>query len=478
MESRLSRNKLVKKIALAEEIRKRKARNNFWSFCLYMDYDFFKEREAVLKQVAEAYQEIEEHKLDLLYVGMPPRTGKSYITTLFCAWVLGRHPEESVMRNTVTATLYSKFSDDLRAIMKGETHSSRYLDVFPGIRFRTDKVEGWKLTTAKYGVSYFGAGVGGSIIGFGATKVAILDDSIKNLEEAMSSTILQKKWDWYTSTHRSRKEKGVPEIHVATRWSTKDIPGRLESAGEFKSSRAKKIVIPALVNGKSYCEAAHTTEELLREKEINDELVWQAVWMQNPIEAKGLLMPLESLNKFSLKELHGGPDAIIGFCDTADEGTDFLCFVIGYVYGEKVYIVDVVFNQDEMELNEPRVAQKIIDHNADFVMFESNNGGKGFARNVARIIKETVGRLTCTIKWRPTTRNKETRIIMKAGFIKKYFHFRNDYKLGSEYAKYINQLTSYSKAGKNDHDDANDATTGLAELIKSSKGSSVKAKVV
>ena len=90
---------------------------------------------------------------------MPPRAGKSYITSLFCAWTLGRNPTESVMRNTCTATLFIKFSYDVRAILKTE----QFQQVFPSVRLSDDKknLGGWNTNTSKM-VGYFGAGVGGT----------------------------------------------------------------------------------------------------------------------------------------------------------------------------------------------------------------------------------------------------------------------------------------------------------------------------
>lgn len=445
-----------------KELKLLEAYDDFWEFCLYMDYEFFTIRESILKDVAEAFQQVEKGKLDLLYVGMPPRTGKSYITSLWCAWVLGRNPTESIMRNTVTGTLYNKFSNDIRDMMRGDTHKGRYLEVFSNIKFATEKLEGWKLTTSEHGVSYFGAGVGGTVIGLGCTKAAILDDSIKNAEEAMSEHALEKKWNWYGSTHKSRMEKGCPEIHIATRWSNNDIPGRLIAEGEFDNKKAKKIVIPALVNGKSYCEDIHTTEKLLKEKRLLDELIWEAEWQQSPIEAKGLVFPKKALNYFKLEDLNQKPDGILMAGDIADEGTDSLCCPLAYLYGDKVYIVDVVFTKDPIEITQPITASFIDKYNPDRAKFESNNGGKGFAMKVEELINTKT-----TIDWEATVSNKHTRILMKSGYIKEYFYFREDVEAGSDYDKYLRELTKYNKTGKVKHDDAPDGTTMLAEMIDS-----------
>jgi len=318
--------------------------------------------------------------------------------------------------------------------------------------------------------SYFCAGVGGTILGKGCNLAAIIDDSIKNVDEALSEPVLEKKWKWYTSTHKSRLESGCPEIFINTRWSRRDIYGRLDERGFFEPENGgKKIVIPALDDkGQSFCPDVKTTKELIDIKNMTDEMIWQAEWQQNPIEAEGILLPIEQLKRFSIDELMAdkekkivkAPDGIRGRVDTADEGTDYFCSVVSFIYGDKVYIVDVIFTQEGTDITEPLLAQQIIDWHIETDVIETNFGGKSFVRNIKRLVKE--GGSKALIKGKFTTRNKETRILMKAAYIKEYFVFRNDYEPGSEYDRFMQSLCSYMKAGKNEHDDANDATTGLA----------------
>ena len=153
-------------------------------------------------------------------------------------------------------------------------------------------------------------------------------------------------------------------------------------------------------------------------------------------------------------------DSIIGYTDTADEGTDFLSSLVAPTFGENIYITDVVFTQDPVETTEASVAQMIIDTKCDDMTIESNAAGKSFARNIDSLIE---GKSRCTITRILNTKNKETRILMKSGQIKKYIYFRSDYAAGSDYDKFMRYLTSYVKTGKNKHDDAADSVTGLAE---------------
>lgn len=468
---------LRQKLELLNELEIRQSRESFWSFAQFMDCSFFNDGKWYLKLIAEALQKISDGIIFFLMISTPPRAGKSYIVSMWNAWSIGKDHTVSFMRNTYGYSLAYKFSYDVREIIQKD----KFLKVFPEVKLKQDKkaVEDWAIEGSKQS-SYFCSGVGGAITGKGCETAGILDDPIKNLEEALSETMLDKTWEWYLSTHKSRLEKNCPEIHIATRWSKKDPIGMLLEA---ESEKWTQIVIPAIIDGKSFCEEVKTTEEYGEIKTLIDEALWESLYMQNPIEAKGLLFPIDSLNRFALKELHD-LDGCINYVDTADEGTDNLCSLIGHVKGGNVYIVDVVFTQDPIEVTEASVANQIIEWSPNKSVSESNFGGKSFAKNIKTIIKiendlirikngenhnnkdyvKQVENRTI-VKWKPNTQNKETRILMKSGQIKKYFWFRNDYDQGSDYDKYMRELTGYVKMVKNKKDDAADATTGLANEV-------------
>jgi len=445
------------------EVKRELCRQDFYSFCKYMDSKFFTTGKPHLKLIADAFQEIANGSIKKLAISMPPRAGKSYITSLFCAWLLGRDPTGSVMRNSYAAKLAEKFSKDIR---DGIIPDPKFYDIFPiKISNKSSAVDGWSLEGHTQ-TAYFCSGVGGAITGFGAKSCGILDDSIKNIEEALSEITVEATWNWYTSTHLSRLESGCPEIHIATRWTRHDCIGRLtdEYSPEYDSS-FKVINIPALdEQGQSFCDSVHTTAEYMAIKKVTDDFIWEAEYMQHPVESKGLLFPSEELNKFSLNELHNKPDGIVGCTDTADRGSDFLSSVIGKRYGQFTYITDCVFTQDGVEITEPLVAQMCIDTKCDIMKIESNNGGSSYARNVIRLLQDK--KAPCSVVDETTTTNKETRILMSAGYIKEYFYFRNDYELGSDYDKFMRQLTSYIKMGKNVHDDAADSIEALGSYMK------------
>lgn len=447
-------------------LRKREARSDFWAFCMYYDLKFFSKR-PVLKIVAIAlmlvYGAYCNKKIYRLAVSLPPRAGKSYIMSLFVAWMMGHFPEESVMRNTCSDTLFIKLSYDTRDIVK----SRRFNEIFPEIQLKSDKqnVHGWSLTKARQ-VSYFGAGVGGTVIGFGASMLAVTDDLYKSLEEALSETNNDKVWSWKQGTHDSRYEGNCCSIDIGTRWSEQDVLGRLEAQNKYDQI----IRIPALdENDQSFCEDVHTTAYYHELRDDTDESIWNAEYMQNPIEAKGLLFPKSELSFYKKADLKGVPDGVVGACDVADTGDDDFSAPFGKIYGEKIFISDVLFTKDAVESTEPRLAQLIIDTKCDKIRIESNNGGRIFSLAVRKTVIATNKLNKCEIQAKHTSKNKETRILMKSGWIKKHCVFlaESEYARDSEYAKFMKSLTTYMRIGSNKHDDAPDSLTILAEYIES-----------
>ena len=454
-------SKQAQKELIKTALRRELARREFWSFCLYLDREFFTAR-PFLREVAEAFQEIEEGKIKSLSVSMPPRAGKSYITSLFCAWTLGRNPVESVMRNACTATLYVKFSYDVRAII----NSDRFREVFVGIRLSDDKknLQGWNLTESKQ-VGYFGAGVGGTIIGFGATKVAITDDLYRGIEDALSDTVNDRIHQWKQSTHDSRFESGCARVDIGTRWSLNDVIGR-NTAEEIYD---KSIVISALTSeDKSFCEAVMTTEEFLEKRKRTSAEIWSAEYQQEPVDIKGRLFnSLQYIQKdefLSLLESNKsevnpeGIEAAIGYIDVADEGKDFTALAVAVLVRSNIYIADYVFTRDNTDVTIPLCAGILNKWKVKFCRVESNSMGAMFGRHLQ-------GLTECKILGVANTVNKITRIIMNSVYVQNEFIFvQND---DNHSTQFIGNILSFSKEGKNKNDDAPDCIAGLSIFAQS-----------
>jgi predicted phage terminase large subunit-like protein len=430
------------------------ARRDLWQFCLYMDADFFNQR-PFLKEVAEAFQQIEEGKIKSLSVSMPPRAGKSYITSLFCAWTIGRNPSESVMRNTCTATLYVKFSYDVRAIIQ----SIKYKQVFTDVRLSDDKknLQGWNTNTARQ-VSYFGAGVGGTIIGFGATKVAITDDLYRGIEDALSDTVNDRIHQWKQSTHDSRFETGCARVDIGTRWSLNDVIGRNMADNQYEQC----IVIPALdEHGNSFCEAVMTTSEFEDKRKRTSPEIWAAEYMQQPVDIRGRLF--SALNFIDPVDFDGlvksrGIDGAIAYIDVADQGADYTACAVAVLIGKEVFIVDHVYSRDNTDVTLPLCAAILNKWEVKFCRVESNSMGAMFSRQLQSLTD-------CRILQVANQVNKITRIIMQSVFIQQRMTFvRREDPQGIQF---VQNVLSFSKEGKNKHDDAPDCMAGLSIFLQS-----------
>ena len=428
------------------------ARREFWAFCLYYDKTFFTDR-PFLKEIADAFQKVADGEIKTLSVSMPPRAGKSYITSLFCAWILGKYPDQSVMRNTCTATLYLKFSYDVRAIFK----SDKFREVFNvGLSDDKSNLNGWNTDRAKM-VSYFGAGVGGTIIGFGASKVAITDDLYRGLEDALSDTVNDRVLQWKEATHDSRLESGCASIDIGTRWSVNDAIGKNIDDKFYDLS----IIVPALdKNDRSFCENVLSTDEYLQKRKKLNPDIWAAEYQQSPVDLQGRLFgELKTLDPQEFEEIKAKNkiEGTIAYIDVADQGNDFTALLIAAVIKNNIYLVDYLFTRDNTDITLPLSAEKLNKWGVSYCRVESNAMGAMFSRNLQKLTKSRILQVN-------NQTNKNTRIIMQSAYILNNFNF----VLVEDPARYqfLENIYGYSKEGKNKNDDAPDCTAGLSMFIQ------------
>ncbi len=469
------------------------ARKDAWEYCLYQIPELFESRPH-LKPVAHLFQwmvqkeKTPEHvrrsviESDFLKyysgvdtieegcVNMPPRAGKSVTVSVVASWALGKFNTKALMRNCCTATLYNKFSYATRDFIRSE----KFANVFPGIGLSPDKqnINGWDLTTSSDG-AYFGAGVGGTIVGFGATLISITDDLYKGYKDAISPITIENVKSWNASAKDSRCESGCPNLDIGTEWNLNTIMGE----GKKNKDYDVVIIIPALINNVSFCEDVMTTKEYLKKKMKADrtdlgKAIWSGEYMQEPTEIAGTMFPVSKLKRFKIADLEKNIENInarIGVVDTADSGTDFFCapFAYGIVNEKqgidpdyKFYIVDVIYTQNNIDVTKPKTIEKSIKHKLDYLKIETNSAGHQFYRNLKMALAET------SVRGEFTGSHKETRVLMNSDTIMEHFYFRDDYVEDSEYALFIEHLTTYLKLVANQKDDPPDALAALAQFIK------------
>ena len=454
------------------------------AYLQYVEFDrepesrFYLPRRKQLLQVVQALQGLIDDDLDLVTVSMPPGTGKSTLGIFFLTWVMGKYPMQPNLVSAHSAKLTRSFYDGVLQILTDPEYL--YADVFPTVKIvsQSAKDETIDLNRHKRFKTLTCRSIDGTLTG--ATrceKILYADDLVSGIEEALSIDRLDSLWFKYTNDLKSRKKEGCKELHIATRWSVHDIIGRLER--EYSGNpRAKFIVLPALdENDESnfdYPYGVGFSTEYFHDMRNNlDDASWRALYMNQPIEREGLVFPEDELNRYY--ELpRREPDAIIAACDTAEGGGDSVCLVVGYVYGNEVYIEDVVFNNGLPDVTKPLCVNILLKHKVQQCRFESNNAGGGFADDIQKEIEKRGG-ITHITKKR-TTSNKLTRIIVNSDYVKKNFYFKDKsrYKPNSEYARYMKELTSFTHAGKNPHDDAPDGTVMLVEFLQSLNMSKVE----
>lgn len=462
---------------------------SFDSYLIYMEHrrpmgkQFYLPRRKQLKQVVDAMQDLEDKKLDLLAVSMPPGTGKSTLALFYLTWLAGKHPEKPILTGShANSFLSGAYAECLR--MMDAQGDYAWADCFPELKVIStnakdmlidvghDKKDAKRFTTLEF--SSIGSGNAGKVR---AEQLLYADDLIPDLETALSVERLNKLWNQYTTDLRQRKIGDCSELHIATRWSVHDVIGRLETSYS-DTDRSRFIVMPAVdENDESNfdypCEAGFTTKFYHEQREIMDDASWRALYMNQPIEREGQLYSADELRRyFELPD--DEPDAIISVCDTKDRGTDYCVMPIAYQYGKDYYIDGVVCDNSNPEVVEARLVSALTEHKVQMSRFESNSAGGKIAEKVQAQVKERGGRAKITTKY--TTSNKETKIIVNSPWVKEHCLFKDDsiIKDNKEYRTFLNFLCSYTMAGRNKHDDVPDAMAQLAEYAQSFSAAQVQ----
>jgi len=215
------------------------------------------------------------------------------------------------------------------------------------------------------------------------------------------------------------------------------------------------VDIPAIQDGKALWPYKHTLEDLKSMKRANP-TVFERQYMQNPVPREGMLYT----KFYTYTELPtSGALKVKGYVDTADTGEDYLCSIIYLAHNALFYLLDVVYTQKPMEITERLVSAQIERTDCKKVDIESNNGGRGFARNVERNVKE--GNIICTVDWFHQSQNKQARIFNESANVQNFIRYPEGWQ--SKWPEFSDAIRRYTSKGKNKHDDAPDVLTGIIE---------------
>ena len=446
------------------EAKKELARRDFWYYCkLLGKKDFYNDKKEYLKDLCNQLQNFIDSNKKILVINMPPRFGKSYTATLFVQWLLGRNNKLKIMTGSYNETLSSTFAKQVRDMIATEQTQgvTVYGDIFPDtkIKYGEASMNKWALEGSQV-ANYLATSPTGTATGFGADLI-VIDDLIKNSEEAYNSNVLEKHIDWFTNTMLSRTEKGFKLIIIMTRWASNDLAGFILSNYDDVVHINYKAIND---DGTSLDEGTLSLEDFeFKTKNMAKEIVY-ANYQQEPIDIKGRLynefktyvdLPKEKIVK------------IASYCDTADTGDDFLCNIIYADCKDSAYILDVIYTKEAMEITEPLVAEAYKKFNVNVADIESNNGGRAFARNIERITRDK-GNYKTVVKWFHQSGNKIARILSNSAWVNNNIYMPIDWK--NKWSEFAKDIISYQKEGKNKHDDGPDALTGVAEKCNKISG--------
>lgn len=464
--AKLNRQQKIEYMLLLREKKIRLARQSLWHFCQALHPEFYLDNRLHLKILTTALQNLYEGKLTdktgkifkKLIINIPPRFGKSFTLINFCMWVLGKNKHTRILTgsyNDDTATDFSRYTRDGIEFEKTFPYEIDYSDIFPDSRMSKDNASFGKWALEGEFFNYKGSGVGGSLTGKGC-NIMIIDDPIKDFEIAVNDFALNKIYNWYTGTFLSRKEEGCIEIINMSRWAKKDLIGRILEEADAKDWYIINMPAYNKETDKMLCPSI-LSKESLKEKRKN-KFTYLANYFQQPIDLEG------SLYK-NLKVYDELPEfeRIIFYADTADQGSDYLCGIAAGEYKKELFLIGVYLSIEGMEVTEPATAKFMINNKVDYAEIESNSGGRGFARNVQRILLTIYHTRKPVIKWFHQSKNKKSRIIGASSYVMEHVYFPRHW--ATKWPIFFELITTYIKEGKNKYDDPEDALTGLIEMI-------------
>ena len=413
-----------------------------------------------------------------LIVSVPPQHGKSVgATTLLPAYMLGLDPDLRIAIASYSGTLASKFNRRVQRIIE----SREYAELFPDTTIKQgSKPAGYIRTSDEVEIvgrrgELLSVGREGSLTG-NRVDCFILDDLYKDAMEAQSPVVRENCWDWYTSVVRTRMHNNSRELIVFTRWHEQDLIGLvtrsepcrmlrswsdIEDLGAdewlYLNFEALKSGEPTEIDGRSEGEALwpeQQSAELLRAKQRLDPVRFEAMYQGHPTAREGLLY---GDNFVEYDALPRDIVARSNYTDTADTGDDYLCSLCYAVDADGlIYITDVVYSREPMELTERMVADMIVANDTRRAWVESNNGGRGFARALQRLLPAV------RIEWFHQNGNKEARVLSNSATVLHNIRMPRDWhRLWPEL--YAHLTTFRRRFRANRHDDAADALTGIVE---------------
>lgn len=461
------------------------ARYNFDCYLKYLEIDrkpeerFYLPRRRIMKRVVNALNDLTNDKLDELFTSMPPRVGKTTVLMMYATWLIGRNSELSNLYCSYSDTITSSFYNGVMEVID-DPDTYLWHEIFPESKIvsRNSKDETLNIDRNKRYPSLTCRSIFGTLNGAcDATGIIIADDLVEGIEVAMNKDRLAKLWATVDNNLITRAKESCKLLWCGTRWSIIDPIGMrmdlLVNDDAFKNKRKKVIELPALdENDESlffYDYNVGFSTEYYRQRrasfERNDDMAsWNAQYEQKPIERDGALFSPSDMRFYNGELPDTEPDRIFMATDPAWGGGDFVASPVCYQYDNDIYVVDVVYTNEDKRVSQPLLAQKAIKHSATAMQLELNKTTEDYKKGVENELKKRNYRMNLTSKSAPTHKAKWARILDKAPEIRENFIFLESGKRSKEYEMFIQNVFSYKLNGNNKHDDAPDSLSMAADM--------------
>lgn len=469
----------------------------FESFMLYMEKNrnpwerFYLPRRNPLKQVADLIQDLYDNKLDEGMVFCPGRIGKTQIVKMGNLWFGSNRPERSNLYSAYSDKITGGFYDGTLEMITDPTYT--YAEIYPDntIKGLTDgKDLTIDINRKKTYPTFTMRSIYGTLNGAcDCDGLGIYDDLFSGIDEALSEDRQNTVWTKFDNNYMPRIKPGKAKLMgIGTRWAPRDVQGRrlalLENDTEYATVRHREIIIPALnEDGESNFDypykLGYTTQDYKRRMasfESNDDMAsWFAQYQQEPIERKGQMFNVDTMNFFKPEEIEGiKPDRIFAANDPAYGGGDFVSMPICYEISGEYYVPDVVYNDGDKYITIPEVTSRIEHHLDKFprktaeVHFEETKTTSGYRLECEDIWKKDGYPILTSHDPADNQTAKMDRIKNHAPDIRR-LHFVDMKYQTKEYRKYFQNILSCTYEGKMKHDDGVDSTAQLCDMIYSHK---------
>ena len=474
--------------ALRKEIFTALAVYDFDSYLIALEWNrkpeqrFYLPRRKTLKVIVDAIQELEDDKLDELFLSQPPRTGKSSLVIFAMTWKVGKNSELSNLYSAYSDKITTAFYNGCLEVINDRV-TYRWHEIFYGhdlastngkdLTFDVDRRKHYPSVTAR--------SVHGTLNGScDATGWLISDDLVSGIDEAMNKDRLISLWYITENNFLTRGKEKCKVIWEGTRWANSDPIGLrielLQTREEFKNRRFKIISIPAL-NEKEESNfdydygVGFSTEYYLSRRasfEYNQDLAsWDAQYQQQPIERTGVVFEPADMNYYN-GELPTDDMLVRTFMaiDPAFGGGDYTSSPVCKQYTDgSVYIPDVVYDNGDKTVTIPNIVEKVIKYGVTAIRIECNKMTMSYKEELEHELEKRGIKINIQTKAAPNNQSKEARIFDKAPTIRT-FYFLDENKRSKAYKTFMVNVYSFRVTGHNKHDDAPDSLAMAADFIE------------